>query len=112
MLFPFAGIACQPETVQVAAFAYAFERRGLKWAKYIVAGGASIGVFTSTGITLFGLSRIFQVFAREGVVPPIFGRVNSYTNTPLLAVVLSGIVSGMLEPPSFVTSSLEYKLNQ
>lgn len=96
MLLPFASLACQPENVRIAGFAYAFSQRGMNWAKYIVAGGAAVGVFTSTGITIFGLSRVFQVLAREGIFPPFVGRVNSYTNTPILAIVISGIISGKL----------------
>ena len=94
MLYPFAGIACQPANIQIAAFSYAFTQRGMNWAKYVVAAGASVGIFTSTGISVYGLSRIFQVFAREGVIPPFIGRVNGYSNTPILAIAISGITGG------------------
>lgn len=95
MLYPFVGLACKPSNIQIAAFAYAFEQRGLKWAKYIVAAGAAIGVFTSSGIALYGLSRVFQVFAREGILPPVVGRINGFTNTPIIAVAIATIACGM-----------------
>ena len=106
MLYPFAGIACQPTNVQIAAFGYAFTQRGLTWAKYIVAAGASVGVFTSTGISVYGLSRVFQVFSREGVFPPIIGRVNGLTNTPVIAVLLSGLGCGVTASLSFAMPSV------
>ena len=96
MLYPFALLNNKPANLKIAGFAYAFTQRGLTWCKYIVALGACIGIFTSTGIGIYGLSRIFTVFAREGMVPAAVGHVNRHTITPILAVVLSGIVSGAM----------------
>lgn len=96
MLYPFALLNAEPSNLKIAGFAYAFTQRGLSWCKYIVAMGACIGIFTATGIGIYGLSRIFTVFAREGMVPAAVGHVNSRTITPILAVLLSGIVSGAM----------------
>jgi APA family basic amino acid/polyamine antiporter len=96
MLYPFNLLADKPANLKIAGFAYAFTQRGMTWAKYIVALGACIGIFTSTGIGIYGLSRIFQVFAREGMIPAGVGHVNSYTVTPILAVAIAGTVSGAM----------------
>ena len=94
MLYPFNLF--NNDNLKISGFVYAFSQRGLIWCKYIVALGACIGIFTSTGIGIYGLSRIFTVFAREGMVPAAVGHVNNYTFTPILAVLLSGIVSGVM----------------
>eukprot|EP00271_Cylindrocystis_brebissonii_P010715 TRINITY_DN2701_c0_g2_i1.p1 TRINITY_DN2701_c0_g2~~TRINITY_DN2701_c0_g2_i1.p1 ORF type:complete len:630 (-),score=121.08 TRINITY_DN2701_c0_g2_i1:1105-2994(-) len=96
MLYPFPALACQGDNVKISGFAYAFTQRGMDWAKYIVAAGACVGIFTSTGITMFGLSRVFQVFAREGVMPAFVGHLNPYTYTPIIAIGAAALtVAGM-----------------
>jgi len=55
----------------VCAYGYAFEMHGMHWARYIVALGACVGAFTSTGIGLYGFSRVLQVFARERCAPVV-----------------------------------------
>eukprot|EP00271_Cylindrocystis_brebissonii_P010712 TRINITY_DN2701_c0_g1_i1.p1 TRINITY_DN2701_c0_g1~~TRINITY_DN2701_c0_g1_i1.p1 ORF type:complete len:636 (-),score=121.80 TRINITY_DN2701_c0_g1_i1:945-2852(-) len=96
MLYPFAGLACQNANVKIAGFAYAFTQRGMDWAKYVVAAGACVGIFASSGITVFGLSRVFQVFAREGVMPAFVGHLNPYTYTPAVAIAAAGLCCGLM----------------
>lgn len=96
MLYPFADLASQPKYNTLSGFAFAFTQRGMTWAKYIVALGACIGIFTSTGIGIYGLSRIIQVFARESMIPSIIGQVHPYTRTPIIAIAISGAVSGCI----------------
>lgn len=72
-------------------FAYAFEKNGMHWARYIVCLGAIVGIISSTGAGVYGLSRIFQTFSRERLFPPWFGRVNGRTGTPLHATFFATI---------------------
>lgn len=69
MLIPYAELADQPTYAQISGFAYAFTVRGMSWAKYVVALGACVGIFTSTGLGVYGIARILTVFAREGMIP-------------------------------------------
>eukprot|EP00850_Spirogloea_muscicola_P000439 SM000002S05519 [mRNA] locus=s2:342643:351603:- [translate_table: standard] len=101
MLIPFAVLSAQPSDVALSGFAYAFTVRGLEWAKYIVAAGACIGIFTSSGVGLYGLSRVFQVFGREALFPKFFGRVNSWSHTPVYSIILAGAICGVI---SFFTA--------
>ena len=92
MLIPWEVLANQPGDTVVTAFAYAFELNGMHWARYIVALGAVIGICTSTAIGLYGMARIFQVFARERLFPPWVGHVNARTGTPIYATALSTLI--------------------
>lgn len=69
MLIPYAELSDKPSYLRLSGFAYAFTVRGMTWAKYIVALGACVGIFTSTGIGIYGIARILTVFAREGMIP-------------------------------------------
>lgn len=53
-----------------------------------------LGIVTSTGMGIFGLSRIFQTFSRERLFPPWFGKVNKRTGTPIIATAFSTLVIG------------------
>jgi APA family basic amino acid/polyamine antiporter len=101
MLIPADVLANQPSYEAISGFAYAFSYRGMEWAKYIVALGALVGITTSTGISIYGLSRIFVMFARERIIPPFVGWVSPWTNTPMIATGFCGVAIACL---SFFTS--------
>eukprot|EP00271_Cylindrocystis_brebissonii_P001042 TRINITY_DN11287_c0_g1_i1.p1 TRINITY_DN11287_c0_g1~~TRINITY_DN11287_c0_g1_i1.p1 ORF type:complete len:626 (-),score=72.79 TRINITY_DN11287_c0_g1_i1:1413-3290(-) len=96
MLYPFANFACKTSNERISGFAYAFTQRNAAWMKYVVAAGACVGIFTTTGCNVYGLSRVFQVYAREAVIPPVFGYVHPSTATPIVAVVCAGIVGSCM----------------
>ena len=92
MLIPHEELSAKPTDTIVAAFAWAFEVKQMHWARYIVALGAVIGICTSTATGLYGMSRIFQVFARERLFPPWLGRVHARTGTPIFATLFSTLI--------------------
>ena len=94
MLVPWHTLQFQPSSV-VCAYAYAFEVNNMHWARYIVALGATVGIITSTGIGLYGMARVIQVFARERLLPPIVGAVSPRFGTPLYATMFSGAICGL-----------------
>ncbi|KAK9804704.1 hypothetical protein WJX72_000849 [[Myrmecia] bisecta] len=101
MLIPWDVLAAQPGDVALSGFAYAFTYRGMAWAKYIVALGAAVGIFTSTGIGIYGLSRVFTTFAREGMIPAFVAWVPKRTGTPFIATLAAGLACGLM---AFFTS--------
>ena len=51
MLIPYGVLAEQSENTSVSAFAFAFQRNGMKWAAYVVSACASLGIITNVGIS-------------------------------------------------------------
>jgi hypothetical protein len=56
--------------------------------------GALLGGFSSTGLGLFSLARLLQVYGRERLLPPLFAHVHVTTKTPVAATLAAGLVTG------------------
>lgn len=75
-----------------APFSVAFSVvAGWKWARYLVAFGATCGIITSLLVGLLGQARITLVMARANLIPQFFSKVSEKTQTPIAATVLLGI---------------------
>ncbi len=48
----------------------------------ILSAGAVISVFSVTLVVIYGQSRILYAMSRDGMLPPIFSRLNPVTQTP------------------------------
>eukprot|EP00271_Cylindrocystis_brebissonii_P006388 TRINITY_DN19157_c0_g1_i2.p1 TRINITY_DN19157_c0_g1~~TRINITY_DN19157_c0_g1_i2.p1 ORF type:complete len:628 (-),score=90.81 TRINITY_DN19157_c0_g1_i2:1067-2950(-) len=94
MLLPFPALACKTSNEIISGFAYAFTLHGAVWMKYFVAAGACVGIITASGTSIYGLSRGFQVFARESMIPPFFGYLHPKTATPILAIIVATVAGG------------------
>ena len=79
-----------------AAFSLAFASAGMKWAKYLVALGALKGMTTALLVGALGQGRYTTHIARSHMIPPIFGKVNSRTNTPVNATVLVAVPAAFI----------------
>jgi APA family basic amino acid/polyamine antiporter len=44
-------------------------------------------------VLLYGQTRIFYTMARDGLLPPVFARVNPKTKTPIVNTLLVGVVA-------------------
>ena len=62
----------------------------------ILAAGAVISIFSVTLVTIYGQTRILFAMGRDGMVPPIFHRVNPRTLTPVPATIIAAIVISLL----------------
>lgn len=58
----------------------------------IVAVGAIAGLTTVMLVMYYGLTRVCLAISRDGLLPQFFARINSRTKTPVIIIVLSGIV--------------------
>ncbi len=65
----------------------------LRWFALVVKVGAFAGLSSVMLVLLYGQTRIFYTMARDGLVPPIFARVNPKTKTPIVNTILVGIVA-------------------
>ncbi|MFA6166367.1 MAG: amino acid permease [Gemmatimonadaceae bacterium] len=88
-LTPFRNLAV-PDPVYVALDAAG---PGLAWLKYLTTVGAIAGLASVVLVMLMGQPRIFYAMSRDGLLPPLFGRVHKKFKTPYLATIITGIVA-------------------
>jgi APA family basic amino acid/polyamine antiporter len=69
---------------------------GSTWPATVLAGGAVISIFSVTLVTLFGQTRILFAMGRDGMVPPLFHRLNPRTLTPVPATIIVAVVVSAL----------------
>jgi APA family basic amino acid/polyamine antiporter len=69
---------------------------GLVWLKKFVVVGAVAGLASVVLVMLLGQPRIFYAMARDGLLPPAFGKVHSKFQTPYLATIITGCVAAVV----------------
>ena len=79
-----------------APFSQAFVAVGQGWAAEVVSVGAVTGIVTSMMVSLIGATRIYVVLGRERLCTPWFAAVHARRNTPVNAVIATGLTSGAL----------------
>ncbi len=55
---------------------------GSTWPAIVLSAGAVVSVFSVTLIVLYGQTRILFAMSRDGMLPPIFSKVNPHTMSP------------------------------
>lgn len=58
----------------------------------LISAGAIAGLTTVMLVMYYGLTRVCFAISRDGLLPPIFARMNTNTHTPVLIIVISGII--------------------
>jgi APA family basic amino acid/polyamine antiporter len=76
--------------------AFALEQVGVHWASALVATGVITGLTTVMLVLYYALTRIILAMSRDGLMPPMFGRVNGQTQTPVMNTVLCGIFMAVM----------------
>jgi basic amino acid/polyamine antiporter, APA family len=73
---------------------------GASWPATVLAAGAVISIFSVTLVVIYGQTRILFAMGRDGMVPPLFHRLNPRTLTPvpatIIVAVLISILAGLL----------------
>jgi APA family basic amino acid/polyamine antiporter len=71
----------------------------LSWLVQVVNVGVAVGLGSTILALLYGQSRIIYAIVRDGLLPPIFGRVNARTRTPVggtvIVATLAAIAAGL-----------------
>lgn len=84
------------EITQGAPLPYVFEQVGWPIAKWVITIGALTGLSTSLLGAMFPLPRVLYSMASDGVIFRSFADINSRTQTPILATIISGLLSGAM----------------
>ena len=66
---------------------------GLGWLNDLVGTTAVVGLFATVLVTLYGQVRILMRMAADGLLPPVFARVDPRRRTPVATTVLCGVVA-------------------
>jgi basic amino acid/polyamine antiporter, APA family len=69
---------------------------GESWPATVLAAGAVISIFSVTLVVIYGQTRILFAMARDGMIPPLFHKLNQRTMTPVPATLISATVIGLL----------------
>src|SRR5690349_13667147 len=72
--------------------AVGIEATGLTWFSPVVKVSALFGLFSTMLVQLLGQTRIFYSMSRDGLLPPLFGRVHPKFRTPHLSTLVTGII--------------------
>jgi APA family basic amino acid/polyamine antiporter len=65
---------------------------GLTWLSPFVKISALFGLFSTMLVQLLGQTRIFMAMSRDGLLPPLFGKVHVRFRTPYVSTILTGCV--------------------
>jgi basic amino acid/polyamine antiporter, APA family len=76
----------------------AIEKAGpaLAWLGGIINIGAIAGLASVVLVMLMAQPRIFYSMARDGLLPPVFGKVHPRFKTPYITTILTGIVAAVV----------------
>jgi len=68
----------------------------LGWLGYLVNIGAIAGLASVVLVMLMGQPRIFYSMSRDGLLPPIFGKVHPTFRTPYVSTIITGLVAMLI----------------
>jgi APA family basic amino acid/polyamine antiporter len=86
------GVVAYPSLNVGSPVADVMLRLGYPWAAGIIAAGAIAGLTTVMLVLYYGLTRVFLAMSRDGLLPPVFARLNPRTATPVRVILVAGLL--------------------
>ena len=68
----------------------------LAWLRPIINIGAIAGLASVVLVMLMGQPRIFYAMSRDGLLPPVFGKVHPRFKTPYVTTIVTGLVAAVV----------------
>jgi APA family basic amino acid/polyamine antiporter len=69
---------------------------GIRWASAFISMGALAGLTSVLIAVMFAQTRIFFAMSRDGLLPPLFGRVHKKYDTPYVGTLIVGIIIALV----------------
>jgi APA family basic amino acid/polyamine antiporter len=79
-----------------APIALGVDSTGLTWLRPIIKLGAIAGLSSTMLVMLLGQPRIFYSMSRDGLLPPLFGKIHPTFKTPYVTTALTGVVVALV----------------
>jgi basic amino acid/polyamine antiporter, APA family len=79
-----------------APIALGVDSTGLTWLRPIIKLGAIAGLTSTMLVMLLGQPRIFYSMSRDGLLPPLFGRIHPKFKTPYVTTAVTGVVVALV----------------
>ncbi|HEY8118711.1 MAG TPA: amino acid permease [Methylophilaceae bacterium] len=90
------GIVPYTELNVAQPVAYALTKIGYTWSSTLVATGVLAGLITVLLVLLYGLTRILYAMSRDGLISPIFSKIDPSRQTPVRIILLCGFVISLV----------------
>jgi APA family basic amino acid/polyamine antiporter len=68
----------------------------LAWLRYAVEIGSLAGLASVVLVMLLGQPRVFYSMARDGLLPPVFGKVHPKYQTPYITTIMTGTIAAIV----------------
>jgi basic amino acid/polyamine antiporter, APA family len=72
------------------------EGRGAHWLDEALGIAAVVGLFSTVLVTFYGQTRILMRMSADGMLPPVFNRVDKRWKTPAFTTIVCGIAGGLV----------------
>ncbi len=90
------GIVHYTSLNNAAPVAHALIQIGYNFGASVVSVGAIAGLSTVCLVMFYGLTRVMFAMSYDGLLPPVFSRVNVKTQTPIQVIIVCGFLIALV----------------